>query len=76
MWVTQTRGLYEVVTRIKERHPEVHIEACASGGGRIDFGALTVFDDFWTSDNTDALDRLTIQRGFSYLYPARRCVPG
>ena len=71
VWVTQTRGLYEVVTRIKERHPEVHIEACASGGGRIDFGALTVFDDFWTSDNTDALDRLTIQRGFSYLYPAK-----
>ncbi|MFN8124960.1 MAG: alpha-galactosidase [Candidatus Nanopelagicales bacterium] len=71
VWLTQTLGLYEVVERIKNAHPDVHIEACASGGGRIDFGALTVFDDFWTSDNTDALDRLTIQRGYSMLYPAK-----
>jgi alpha-galactosidase len=71
VWLTQTQGLYEVVATLKERHPQVHIEACASGGGRIDLGALTVFDDFWTSDNTDARDRLTIQRGFSFLYPAK-----
>jgi alpha-galactosidase len=45
------------------------VEACASGGGRVDFGALSVFDDVWTSDNTDARDRLDIHRGFSLVYP-------
>ena len=39
--------------------------------GRIDFGALAVFDDFWTSDNTDALDRLEIHRAYSLVYPPK-----
>jgi alpha-galactosidase len=66
-----TEGLYRVVDLIKRRHPAVLIEACASGGGRVDLGALTHFDDFWPSDNTDALDRLTIQTAYSLLYPMK-----
>lgn len=66
-----TQGLYSVVDRIKQRYPDVLIEACASGGGRVDLGALQHFDDFWTSDNTDALDRLEIQRTYSLLYPMK-----
>lgn len=71
VWFRHVTALYEVVRRVKQRHPDVLIEACASGGGRVDFGALTVFDDFWPSDNTDARDRLDIQRGYSFVYPAK-----
>ena len=46
-------------------------EACASGGGRIDYGILGIFDDFWTSDNTDAYDRLYIQDAYSRIYPIK-----
>ncbi len=69
VWFGHIQALYAIVTRLRERHPGVAFEACASGGGRIDFGALAVFDDFWTSDNTDALDRLEIQRAYSLVYP-------
>jgi alpha-galactosidase len=69
VWYAHIAALYDVVADIKRRHPGVLIEACASGGGRVDFGALDVFDDFWTSDNTDALDRLEIQRAYSLVYP-------
>ena len=64
-------GVFDVLTHLRARHPQVLFEACASGGGRIDFGALSVFDDFWTSDNTDAVDRIAIQRGYSLVYPAK-----
>lgn len=64
-------ALYTLVTRLKGTHPGVMIEACASGGGRIDLGALGVFDDVWTSDNTDAADRLVMQRAYSLIYPAK-----
>jgi alpha-galactosidase len=71
VWYRHIRALYDTVAQVKRRHPGVLVEACASGGGRIDFGALGVFDDFWTSDNTDALDRLEIQRAYSLVYPPR-----
>lgn len=65
----QTRGLYDLLDRVRAAHPGVEIEACASGGGRVDFGVLERSDRVWTSDSIDALDRLTIQRGFSLLFP-------
>ncbi len=71
VWYRHIVALYDIVAEIKRRHPGVLVEACASGGGRIDLGALGVFDDFWTSDNTDALDRLEIQRAYSLVYPPR-----
>jgi len=71
VWHRHMLGVYAVVDRVTAAHPGVLIEACASGGGRIDLGTLAHFDDFWTSDNTDALDRLTIQRGYSLIYPAK-----
>ena len=63
-------GLYEVLDRLREAYPSVEIESCASGGGRADFGVLGRTDRVWTSDSNDALDRLSIQRGFSYFLPA------
>lgn len=68
--VRHARGLYRVLDRLRTRFPRLRIEACAGGGGRVDPGILAHTDQVWTSDNTDAVDRLTIQHGFSQLYPA------
>ncbi len=71
IWHKHILAVYDIVNKIKAKFPDVIIEACASGGGRIDYGALTYFDDFWTSDNTDAFDRLIIQESYSYIYPIK-----
>ncbi len=63
-------GLYDVLDRLRAAHPGVEIESCSSGGGRADYGVLERTDRVWTSDSNDALDRLTIQRGFSFWLPA------
>ncbi len=62
-------ALYELIERIKEAHPKVEIESCASGGGRPDFGILKHTDRVWTSDSNDAIDRQNIQRGASHFLP-------
>lgn len=62
-------GLYELLTRLREKHPELLIEGCSSGGGRFDPGMLFFVPQNWTSDNTDAHDRTIIQEGMSLLYP-------
>ena len=71
LWYRHIEAVYDIVRRLRKKHPKVLFEACASGGGRIDYGILGIFDDFWTSDNTDACDRLTIQDTYSYLYPMK-----
>lgn len=71
IWYKHIQTVYEVVTQLKQKHPNVLFEACASGGGRIDYGILGIFDDFWTSDNTDAYDRLYIQDTYSRIYPIK-----
>lgn len=71
VWYRHIQNVYEIVRRVKAKHPHVFIEACASGGGRTDYGALSAFDDVWTSDNTDACDRLPIQYGYSFIYPIK-----
>lgn len=70
-----TKAVYDIADKLKEKHPDVQFEACASGGGRAELGAMSHFDMVWTSDNTDAVDRMTIQKGFSLLRPikAMRC---
>ncbi|RDA90254.1 hypothetical protein CP533_4608 [Ophiocordyceps camponoti-saundersi (nom. inval.)] len=62
-------GLYHVLRRLTESFPHILWEGCASGGGRFDPGILQYFPQVWTSDNTDALDRLHIQFGTSLVYP-------
>ena len=57
--------------RLRRGHSPLQIESCASGGGRVDLGILARTDQVWTSDNTDALDRIRIQEGCSLAYPAR-----
>ncbi|PBQ91274.1 alpha-galactosidase [Escherichia coli] len=65
----QTRQFYRLLDLLRERFPRVEFESCASGGGRIDFEVLTRTHRFWASDNNDALERCTIQRGMSYFFP-------
>jgi alpha-galactosidase len=65
------RSLYAILDALRSAHPGVDVETCAGGGGRVDLGILARTDQAWTSDNTDALDRITIQEGFSQIYPAQ-----
>jgi alpha-galactosidase len=62
-------GLYRVIDNLTTNYPNVLWEGCASGGGRFDPGLLHYWPQHWTSDNTDASDRLTIQMGTSLVYP-------
>ena len=63
-------GLYEILERIRRTWPELLIEGCSGGGGRFDAGMLYYTPQIWCSDNTDAVDRLSIQYGTSFAYPA------
>ena len=69
-WIDYAQGFYKVMERIRAKYPDVLIQACASGGGRVEYGALKYFDEVWTSDNTEALSRARIQYGTSLFYPA------
>lgn len=62
-------GLYEILGELTTRFPEILFESCASGGNRFDLGMLCYMPQAWTSDNTDAYTRLSIQGGTSYGYP-------
>jgi len=62
-------GLYEVLDRIFSPRPHILLESCASGGNRFDLGMLCFGPQAWCSDNTDPIERLTIQENLSYLYP-------
>lgn len=64
-------GLYRVFDEIISKHPNVYFEGCASGGNRFDLGILYYFDQIWTSDDTDAYERINIQSGYSLAYPLR-----
>lgn len=63
-------GLYEVMSRLLEKFPNLLIEGCSGGGGRFDAGILYYAPQIWTSDDTDAIERIDIQYGTSYVYPA------
>jgi len=71
LWVEYVRNLYEIQERLRAKHPKLEIESCSGGGGRVDLGILQRVDEVWTSDNTEAFDRLRIQEGFSQAYTAK-----
>ena len=70
LYIGYQKGLQNTLQRIRAKYPDVTIQACASGGGRVNYGILPWFDEFWTSDNTDALQRIYMQWGTSYFFPA------
>lgn len=62
-------GLYRVLRELTNKYPDVLFEGCASGGNRFDLGILSYCPQIWASDDTDAHERLSIQRGYLYGYP-------
>ncbi|MCR4583286.1 MAG: alpha-galactosidase [Prevotella sp.] len=70
LYIAYHQGLQKVCERIRAKYPDLTIQACASGGGRANWGVLPWFDEFWVSDNTDALQRIYMQWGTSYFFPA------
>ncbi len=70
LYIDYHKGFEKVLDRIRAKYPDVTIQACASGGGRANWGVLPWFDEFWVSDNTDALQRVYMQWGTSYFFPA------
>lgn len=69
-YVDYVRGLYKVLARIRAKHPSVPMMLCSGGGGRVDYGALQYFTEYWPSDNTEPIERIFIQWEYSYFYPA------
>lgn len=62
-------GVYDLMKRLNNRFPKVFFEGCSGGGGRCDFGILYYAPQIWTSDDSDAMERLLIQYGSSLVYP-------
>ena len=71
LWIDYVKGLYNVYDRLSANFPDVLMNACSSGGGRADLGAMRYHHEFWPSDNTDALSRVKINWGYSYFFPSR-----
>jgi alpha-galactosidase len=71
LYIDHVRGLYKVLDRVKARYPHLPMMLCAGGGGRTDYEALRYFTEFWPSDNTDPVERLYIQWGYSQVFPAK-----
>jgi alpha-galactosidase len=63
-------GLYRIMKELMSAFPDILFEGCSAGGNRFDLGMLCFFPQIWASDDTDAMCRLDIQRGYSYGYPA------
>ena len=70
LYIDYVRGLYDVLKRIRAKYPTVPMMLCSGGGGRVDYGALQYFTEFWPSDNTDPLERIFMQWEYSYFYPS------
>lgn len=71
LYIDHVRGVYNVLKRVKENYPNVPMMLCSGGGARCDYEALKYFTEFWCSDNTDPVERVYIQWGFSQFFPAK-----
>ena len=71
LYIDHVRGVYNVMKRVKEHHSDVPMMLCSGGGARCDYEALKYFTEFWCSDNTDPVERIYIQWGFSQFFPAK-----
>lgn len=71
LYIDHVRGVYKVFERVKEKYPNLPMMLCSGGGSRCDYEALKYFTEFWCSDNTDPVERLFIQWGFSQIFPSK-----
>jgi alpha-galactosidase len=70
VYIDYVNGLYKVLDRVRQKYAHLPMMLCSGGGGRVDYGSLRYFTEFWASDNTDALERVYIQWSYSYFFPA------
>ena len=71
LYIEHVKGLYNVLERVKAKYPNLPMMLCSGGGARCDYEALKYFTEFWCSDNTDPVERIYIQWGFSQFFPAK-----
>ena len=71
LYIEHVKGLYNVLERVKAKYPNLPMMLCSGGGGRSDYEALKYFTEFWPSDNTDPVERIFIQWGYSHFFPSK-----
>jgi alpha-galactosidase len=70
LFIEYPRALLKIMDRFRKKFPQITMMVCAGGGGRMDYATMPYFQEFWPSDNTDAVDRIKIQWGLEYFFPA------
>lgn len=70
LYVDYVLSLYDIFKRLRRKHPNLPMMLCSGGGARIDYEALKYFTEFWPSDDTDPLERVYMQWGYSLFYPS------
>ena len=70
VYIEYVKGFYKVMEDLRKKYPDLPIMLCSGGGGRTDYEAMKYFTEFWASDNTDPLNRIYIQWGYSSFFPA------
>jgi len=71
LYIEHVRGLYAILERVKQKYPALPMMLCSGGGGRSDYEALKYFTEFWPSDNTEPVERIFIQWGYSHFFPVK-----
>lgn len=69
LWIDYVYALYGLMDKTAKTFPGTELMLCSGGGGRVDYGALKYFDEFWPSDNTDPMVRVLMQWDYSYFFP-------
>lgn len=70
LYVDYVKAFYKILDRVRAKYPHLPIMLCSGGGGRIDYGALKYFNEYWPTDNTDGYERVFIQWNYSYYMPS------
>jgi alpha-galactosidase len=69
LWIDYVHALYVLMRKTAQTFPDTELMLCSGGGGRVDYGALKYFDEFWPSDYTDPVARVLMQWDYSYFFP-------
>ena len=70
LWIDYVQALYALMDKTAKTFPDIELMLCSGGGGRVDYGALQYFHEFWPSDNTDPTIRAPMQWDYSYFVPS------
>lgn len=64
-----SKHLMQIMDKVRQKYPDISFMACSGGGGRIDYGSMQYFDEYWISDNNDPIQRIFTQWGSQYFFP-------